>query len=121
MANQSTLITMALAGVLLACKLLERDAVNTVGPESSAAASASAPGAAVSATAASATASAGPLEPPALFADKVPAGLPPIDRTAVAVEFLKKAAKQEDDASKAREAKEYSKAIQLYIEALKTD
>ena len=47
--------------------------------------------------------------------------MPPIDRTAVAVEFLKKAAKQEDDASKAREAKDYSKAIQLYIEALKTD
>jgi len=67
------------------------------------------------------SASVGAFEPPALFEDKLPPGLPPIGRTAVAVEFLKKAAKQEDDASTARKAKEYSKAIQLYIEALKTD
>lgn len=127
MANDSTLLvgTMALAGALLACKLLQQDVANNVAPESSAVASASAAPAPASSIAASASANAsastGAFEPPALFQDKLPPGLPPIDRTAVAVEFLKKAAKQEDDASKAREAKDYSKAIQLYIEALKTD
>lgn len=129
MANESTLIlgAMTLAGALLGCKLLERGGVDEARSESNAVAVASAsetPAAAVSAApsaSASASATAGPLEPPALFEDKLPVGLPPVDRTAVAVEFLKKAAKQEDDASKAREAKDYSKAIQLYIEALKTD
>jgi len=125
MANHSTLLvgTMALAGALLACKLLQEDSAHSVGAESSAVASASATPAAASAVAAgpSVRASAGPFEPPALFADQLPKGLPPVDRTAVAVEFLKKAAKQEDDASKARAAKEYPKAIQLYIEALQTD
>jgi len=127
MANHATLVvgTMALAGALLACKLLDQDVANDVGPESSAVAAASATPTAASAVAASpsarSSASSGPFEPPALFQEKLPAGLPPIDRTAVAVEFLKKAAKQEDDASKAREAKDYPKAIQLYIEALKTD
>lgn len=125
MAHDFTLIVgaMALAGATLACKLLDRDVVDDIGAESSGMASASATPAAVSAAAASASASASapPLEPPALFEDKLPSGLPPVDRTAVAVEFLKKAAKQEDDASKAREAKEYAKAIQLYIAALKTD
>lgn len=124
MANDSTLIlgAMALAGALLGCKLLEQ-AGDQAQPESNAVAAASAsktPAPALNA-APSASASASPLEPPALFEDKLPAGLPPVDRTAVAVEFLKKAAKQEDDASKAREAKDYAKAIQLYIEALKTD
>lgn len=126
MANDSTLLVgvMVLAGATLACKLLDRQAVDEARPESSAVSSARAtPAASAPAASASAnsSANAGPPEPPALFADKLPAGLPPIDRTAVAVEFLKKAAKQEDDARKAREAKEYATAIQLYIDALETD
>lgn len=136
MADHSTLTigVVALAGATLACKVLDRDRVDRVGPESAVAATsaptpasavsvataASAPAAAGS-TAASASAAVGAAEPPGLFADKLPAGLPPVDRTAVAVELLKKAAKQEDDASKARTAKDYSRAIQLYIDALKTD
>ena len=122
MARHFTLVvaTMALACAIMACKLLDKDSTKSASTaDSAASASASASARALSSNAASA--SAPPLEPPGLFQDKLPAGLVPIDRTAVAVEFLKRAAKQEDDASKARQAKDYANAIKLYIQALRTD
>lgn len=99
----------------MACKLLERrDSEESASPSASiVAAPASTPSAQSNISAAT--------EPKGLFEDQLPKGLVPVDRTPVSVEALKLAAKQEDIASKTRNAKDYKKAIPLYLEALRTD
>lgn len=104
----------------MACKLLDRGDSDEKASASASAAAAPAPTPSA-APSASPSASAEPAEPRALFADKLPEGLVPVDRTPVPVSKMKTAAKQEDDASKARKAKDYKKAILLYLEALRTD
>jgi len=104
---------------LLACKQSKHERADDKATASaSPAAKAPAPAPSVPATT---TASAAPNTPDGLFADKLPDGLPPVDRSPVPVETLKKAAKLEDDATKARKAKNYDQAVQLYIESLKAD
>jgi tetratricopeptide (TPR) repeat protein len=101
---------------LMACKLSKKADDEEATPSPSAAASVQ-PAAPSAPPPASATATA----PQGLFADKLPEGLLPVDRSSVPVDTLKKAAKLEDDATKARKAKDYGKAVELYVEALKAD
>lgn len=120
MTNERALlfVTAVTVSATLACKLLDRSGSDEKANPSATVASAPSPAPTPSVAP---SASAVPEEPKALFADQLPEGLVPVDRTPVPVSALKKAAKQEDDASKARKSKDYEKAIPLYLEALKTD
>ncbi len=104
-----------LVGTTMACKLLKRGASDED-------ASPSASGVAVPVPTPSATPNVSAVaEPQGLFEDYLPKGLVPVDRSPVPVSALASAAKQEDAASKARNAKRYDEAIALYLDALRTD
>jgi hypothetical protein len=119
-ANRALALATAMTVVAtMACKLLDRgDSEEKASASVTAAAPPLSPSALPSALQ---NTNAVPEEPKGLFEDQLPEGLVPVDRTPVPVALLKTAAKQEDDASKARNAKDYKKAIALYLEALETD
>ena len=67
------------------------------------------------------TAPSAPAAPVGLFADKLPTGLPALDLAPVSVDTMKKSTELDTAAGKARDAKDYAKAIGLYTEALEAD
>ena len=82
----------AVLASLMACKLSKDDTSDEKPPASATAKAKARPPAPTAPSAApAASASAAPKQPEGLFADKLPAGLPPVDRSPVPVEALKQA------------------------------
>lgn len=78
--------------------------------------SAPAPTAAVGASAAPEPARVG-----GLFAEQLPKGLPPFDLTSVDLDVMTQSTDLDTEAGKALKRKEYAKAVEQYVEALKVD
>src|SRR5512138_2904402 len=101
---------------LMACKR-EQSTPSTTGLQASAPlATGTVAPAAVNASAAPA-----PVAPAGLFAEQLPKGLPEFDRTPVELDVMNRSTGVDTEADKARKRKDYAKAIELYVEALKVD
>lgn len=110
MKREAFVLAAALLLPLLACKKDETKSEAAVTP--SVATALPAPSASVAAE---------PAKPKGLFEDQIPDGLAPLDLSPLDVPTMKKSTDTDTKAATARKAKQYAKATELYLEALKTD